>query len=86
MIERQQTIVYYSTTKGKRFLTKAGAINAEARAIIKKHIPDDPGGGWYGGGDSMDYDPGWSLELDQPERFKRYFDKLKRALRNRLND
>lgn len=86
MIERQQAVVYYSTTRGKRFLTKAGAINAEARAIIKKHMPDVPGCGWYGSGDSMDYDQGSSFELDQPERFKRYFEKLKRALRNRLND
>jgi hypothetical protein len=86
MIERKQVVVYYAPTKGKRYLTKSAAIKAEARAIIKKHIPDEKSSGWYGGGSSMNYDPGWSLEVDEPERFKRYFEKLKRALRNRLND
>lgn len=85
MIERKQAVVYYAPTKGKRYLTKSAAIKAEARAIIKKHFPDenshscDQWCGWCN-------DPGWSLEVDQPERFKRYFENLKRALRNQLND
>lgn len=85
MIERQQPIVYFAPTKGRRYFSKQAAIRAEAKAIINKHFPPEipsPCGehcGWCN-------DPGWSLEVDQPERFKRFFDKLKRALRNRLND
>jgi hypothetical protein len=84
MIERQQAIAYYAPTRGRRYLTPAAAIKAEARAIINKHFPPEvpsPCGehcGWCG-------DPGWSLEVDQPERYARYFAKLKRALRNRFN-
>jgi len=37
----QQTTVYLAPTAGRRFLTKAAAINKEARAIIKKHFPEE---------------------------------------------
>lgn len=83
MIERQQAIAYYAPTKGRRYFSKSAAINAEARAIIKKHFQEELP--CYDE-DCGCHSPGWCLEADQPERFKRFFDKLKRALRNRLND
>lgn len=87
-ISQQVAPVYFAPTAGRRFLTKQAAINKEARAIIKKHFPDQrgcrgeiDGCGPYGCGD-----PGWSLEADDPERFQRYYDKLCRAIRNRFNN
>lgn len=86
MIEREQAIVYLAPTKGRRYFSKSAAINAEARAIIKKYHPDERSCScspdWCG----MCGYGGWSLEADEPDRFNRYFEKLKRALRNRLND
>jgi hypothetical protein len=80
-IVTQQAIVYLAPTARRRFLTKGAAINKEARAIIKKHFPDeghnhscDESCGWC-------HDPGWSLEIDQPERFKRYYRMLTAALK-----
>lgn len=78
-IQTTQAIAYYAPTAGRRFFTKRAAINKEARAIIKKYFPDekshgcDESCGWCG-------DPGWTLEVDQPERFKRYYEKLTAAL------
>lgn len=83
-IVAQQTTVYLAPTAGRRFLTKAAAINKEARAIIKKHFPNErgcrgdiDGCGPYGCGDR-----GWSLEHDEPERFQRYYRLLTTALKN----
>lgn len=85
-ITQQVSPVYYAPTAGRRFLTKKSAINKEARAIIKKHFPDErgcrgeiDGCGPYGCGD-----PGWSLEVDQPERFNRYYTMLCAAIANRF--
>lgn len=62
-IVAQQTTVYLAPTAGRRFMTKAAAINKEARAIIKKHFPevqphdcDAETCGWC-------RDPGWSLSM-----------------------
>ncbi|MGL6089604.1 MAG: hypothetical protein ACRC07_06115 [Pseudomonas paracarnis] len=74
----QQTTVYLAPTAGRRFLTKAAAINKEARAIIKKHFPEERG---CSDSDCLCGDPGWSLEVDQPDRFKRYYRLLTAALK-----
>jgi len=43
VIEMETRTVYRSTTKGRRYLTKAAAITAEARAIIgAKHPSERP--------------------------------------------
>lgn len=83
-IKVQQAAVYFAPTAGRRFFTKAAAINKEARAIIKKHFPevkphdcDAETCGWC-------RDPGWNLEQDQPERFQRYYRKLTEALRRTM--
>ena len=79
-IEKKQAAVYFAPTARRRFFKKANAIKAEARAIIRKHFPIEPSHncdeycGWCG-------DPGWSLEIDQPERFDRYMAKLIAALK-----
>lgn len=76
--------VYYAPTARRRFLTRRAAINAEVRAIIKKHIPDEGRGHSCTMEDcGMCGDLGWSLEYDQPERFKRYYRLLTTALRRK---
>lgn len=77
-IVAQQTTVYLATTAGRRFLTKAAAINKEARAIIKKHFPGELS---CHDEECGCHSPGWSLEVDQPERFKRYYRMLTAALK-----
>lgn len=55
MIEAQTRTVYVARTKGRAYLTKSAAINAEARALIAKKHPserseyDDMGRCTYGG-------------------------------------
>lgn len=71
MIEKQQATVYYAPTRGRRYFTRSAAINAEARAIIKKHYPDQP---------SDPDDPGWSMERDETMQFASNLDRLVRAL------
>ena len=84
MIERQQPIVYFAPTKGRRYFSKSSAINAEARAIIKKYYPDERpcscSPDWCG----MCGYGGWSLEADEPERFARYYRMLTKALKGLL--
>lgn len=79
MIERQTATVYFAPTANRRFLTKRAAINKEARAIILKHFPSERP--VY---DFPEYDPGWSLEVEQPERFARYHRMLCKVLSSRI--
>lgn len=83
MIAQQQAQVFFAPTARRRFLTRKAAINAEARAIIKKHFPDERGCRGvceacypYGCGDT-----GWTLETGQPDRFQRYYRLLTTALK-----
>lgn len=41
MITAEQTIVYRAPTAGRRYITKAGAIHAEAVAIIQRKHPTE---------------------------------------------
>jgi len=84
-IQSKPAIVYLAPTAGKRFLTKRGAIQAEARAIIKKHFPDERPCPCTPERCGMCRDPGWSLETDQPERYQRYYLKLMAALRRTID-
>ncbi len=83
-IQSSVQVVYYAPTKGRRYFSKSAAINAEARAIIKKHVKGWPPHdcseeecGWC-------RDPGWSCEQDQPERHARYMRMLTKALRSTM--
>lgn len=82
MITQTTAIVYYAPTKGRRYFSKSAAIHAEARAIIKKHYPDEKGcsgicvGCEYPGCGDL----GWSLEEAQPDRYARYYRMLASAL------
>lgn len=58
-------------------MSKAGAINAETRAIIMAKHPFERG--------CMDYncgcgDPGWNIEHDKPDRYAKMFRRLRRIV------
>lgn len=80
-IKTLQAQVYYAPTAGKRYFTKRAAINKEARAIIKKYFPDERG---CPGGACSYGDPGWTMEVDQPERWARYYRLLTAALKKTM--
>lgn len=79
MITAQKATVYYAPTKGRRYLTKAAAIHAEACAIIeRKHetvnYPGDlvtPGEFWY-----------WRNNLPRAEVLLR---RMKRIVKRSMN-
>lgn len=75
MITIKTVAAYYAPTKGKTYLTKAGAINAETKAIIMRKYPFERA--YY----EQDYtDPGWHIEHDEPERFKKMYRRLRRIV------
>lgn len=80
MITKTTATVYYAPTKGRRYFSKSAAIRAEARAIIKKHCPDEPSCQCTPEYCGMCGDPGWSLEEAFPDRHARYMRMLTRAL------
>jgi hypothetical protein len=55
MITKQDAVVFYAPTAGRRYFTKPAAINAEAKAKINKKYPaeeyetDENGNMTYGG-------------------------------------
>lgn len=63
MIGRQTATVWFSPTSRRRFLTRRGAIRAEAAAIILARHPVEHGS-------ERDGDPGWDIRWAEPERFE----------------
>ena len=69
MIEERTTVIYYSSNANRRYLTKAAAIKAEARALIKERYPTE----------DSEYDdqfrvthPGWHWrQLENSDKFYR---------------
>lgn len=82
MIKTSQATVYFAPTKGRRYLTKWGAIRAEARAIIYKHFPA-PERILFA--DPAEIGGEFDIEIDAPERYQRYFKALCRALNRRFD-
>jgi len=76
-IETKVQRVYWAPTRGRRYLDKASAIRAEARAIIRKHCPDEKGCQEPGCGCG---DRPWSLDIEEPLRYARYIRLLTKAL------
>ncbi len=73
MITTEMTTVFKAPTRGRRYLTLNGALNAEARAIILERYPIDPpcGNDLYDGGDS-----GYYIVADEPDLYNRMHKKL----------
>lgn len=87
-VEAKTATVYYAPTKGRRYLSKAAAVRAEARAIIEKHFPSERGCSGVCAGCTYPGcgDPGWRLEEAEPERYMRHYKNLRRALMKRLKE
>ncbi|MFT8211548.1 MAG: hypothetical protein ACMZI0_15025 [Symbiopectobacterium sp.] len=67
MIKEQRAIVYLAPTKGRRYLSKRAAINAETIAIIlKKYPPEKPESDEFG---RLTY-PGFDIRYDNEPDFK----------------
>lgn len=79
-IESKVQKVYWAPTRGRRYLNKWSAVRAEARAIIRKHCPDEKPCRCTPEKCGMCGDPGWSLDIDQPLRYSRYMRLLTNAL------
>lgn len=70
-------LVYRAPTAGRRYLTKAAAINAETRAIIKARYPDEDAPTDTQG---QQIGTAWSLEYDEPKRWAKLYRRLRRQV------
>jgi hypothetical protein len=82
MIQAKTITAYFAPTKGKTYITKAGAIKAETHAIIMRRHP------WEG----ADHDDegrctyrGWHIQYDEPERYDKMFRRLRRIVAKNVN-
>ncbi|HCD6065346.1 TPA: hypothetical protein NDT40_002795 [Klebsiella oxytoca] len=79
-IEIKTATVYYSTAKKRRYLSKRGAINAEARSIIYARYPYE----------KPDYEngmltyPGYCIEADEPERYQKMHRRLSKIIERNI--
>lgn len=79
MVTSETSIVYKAPTRGRRYLTLHGALNAEARALILKRYPiEQPcGNDPYDGGDV-----GYYIVEDAPGFYNRMHSKLYSMLKS----
>jgi hypothetical protein len=76
VVKQMTATVWFSPVKGRRYLSKSAAIRAETRAKIFARYPSE----------SPDYDnghmtyPGWSIEVDEPERYSKMYRRLRRLV------
>ncbi|MCO7058281.1 hypothetical protein [Pseudomonas juntendi] len=70
-------LVYRAPTAGRRYLSKAAAINAETRAIIKAKYPDEDAPQDTQG---QQIGPAWSMEYDEPKRWAKIYRRLRRLV------
>lgn len=74
-IQAKQATVYFAPTRRRTYLSKAGAINAETRAIIMERFPPERGCISCDCGDN-----GYHIEFDEPDRFAKMFRRLRRMV------
>lgn len=76
VLKQMTATVWFSTAKGRRYLSKSAAIRAETNAIIFARYPSE----------SPDYDnghmtyQGWNIAEDEPERYSKMFRRLRRIV------
>ena len=76
IIKKQQATVWYSPSRGKRYLTKRAAISAEATALIyKRHPIEPPEHGGFPGCYS-----GYDIKYDEPYRYSILHRRVKRLI------
>ena len=73
MISRQEAVVYYASTRKKRYFSMRAAINAEAKAVILNRYPNEP----------FESDTGhfYSIEIDEPLRYSKLHRRLSRLIK-----
>lgn len=81
MIQVKTITAYFAPTKGKTYITKANAIKAETRAIILNKHPIEKA--CYDS--NCCGDPGYHIEYDEPERYKKMFRRLRRIVAKHVN-
>lgn len=76
MITSTTTTVWHSSAKGRRYLTRRAAVEAEVRTIIYKlYPPEKPEFDNIG----MTY-PGYDIKNDDPDRYAKLFRRIKRLV------
>lgn len=76
MITSTTATVWHSSVKGRRYLSRRGAVEAEVRAIIYKlYPPENPEFDNIG----MTY-PGYDIRQDEPERYAKLYRRIKRLV------
>ena len=76
MITSTTTTVWHSSAKGRRYLTRRAAVEAEVRAIIYKlYPPEKPEFDNIG----MTYS-GYDIKYDDPDRYTKLFRRIKRLV------
>ncbi len=76
MITSTTTTVWHSSAKGRRYLTRRAAVEAEVRTIIYKlYPPEKPEFDNIG----MTY-PGYDIKYDDPDRYTKLFRRIKRLV------
>ena len=76
MISQQTSTVWYAPTRGRRYLSKKAAINAEAKAIIYAKYPPEP----------YEHDTGhsYNIDIDEPERYLKMHRRISLKLKNTM--
>ncbi len=69
-IEAVQTTVYLAKTKGRRYLSKNAAINAETLAIIAKKYPFEP----------FEMDTGHSFDPREMPEYPKMFRRMRKLV------
>ncbi|QKJ17330.1 hypothetical protein [Yersinia kristensenii] len=77
MVTAETTKVWRSPTKGRRYLTRKGAIHAEAKAKIMQRYPVEKCE--YSDIGYMTY-PGYHFPSSEPERYEKMLRRLKRII------
>ena len=84
MIEEITVKAYYSESAKRRFFSRSGAINAEARSIIYKHFPKIVEANEYEGSYCTYVSERYDIAQERPHYFERRHSQLCRAIRSRM--
>ncbi len=78
MIVKEIATVYRASTKGRRFLSRSGAINAETNAVIFARYPIEK---WESETGNC-----YDIREDEPERYLTMYRRLKRVVIRSIRD
>ena len=84
MIEELTVKAYYSESAKRRFFSRSGAINAEARETIYKYFPKIAESNEYEGSYCTYAGENYDIAEESPEYFSRRHAQLCRGIRSRM--